>query len=114
VARKVEEARRDPRINAGIKTALERFAARQPHSAGTLRIDDGKAPADNTTFVVSTGLSFVSLDDCNDRDDRDDRDHRENLEKLSALRYYYDLGGCVTVKIASIQGSRRLTFCSFE
>jgi hypothetical protein len=35
-----------------------------------------------------------------------------NLEKLAALRYCYDLGGCVTVKIASIQGSKRLTFCS--
>jgi hypothetical protein len=35
-----------------------------------------------------------------------------NLEKLPALRYRYDLGGCVTVKIASIQGSRRLAFCS--
>jgi hypothetical protein len=35
-----------------------------------------------------------------------------NLEKLAALRYCYDLGGCVTVKIASIQGSRRLAFCS--
>jgi hypothetical protein len=34
-----------------------------------------------------------------------------NLEKLAALRYCYDLGGCVTVKIASIQGSKRLTFC---
>jgi hypothetical protein len=36
----------------------------------------------------------------------------ENFEKLAALRYCYDLGGCVTVKIVSIQGSRRLTFCS--
>jgi hypothetical protein len=35
-----------------------------------------------------------------------------NLEKLAALRYCYDLGGCVTVRIASIQGSKRLTFCS--
>jgi hypothetical protein len=35
-----------------------------------------------------------------------------NLEKLAALRYCYDLGGCVTVKIASIQGSKRSTFCS--
>jgi hypothetical protein len=37
-----------------------------------------------------------------------------NLEKLAARRYCCDLGGCVTVKIASIQGSRRLTFCSIH
>jgi hypothetical protein len=71
--RKVEEARKDPRINKQVNTALERWAARQPQSTGTLRVDDGKAPANNTTFV-STGLSLVSLDDCNDRYDRDDRD----------------------------------------
>jgi hypothetical protein len=35
-----------------------------------------------------------------------------NLEKLPALRNCYDLGGCVTVKITSIQGSGRLAFCS--
>jgi hypothetical protein len=100
VARKVEEARRDPRINAGIKTALERFAARQPQSAGTLRIDDGKAPADNTTFVVSTGLSLVSLDDCNDRDDRDDRDnrdHREDLNDVITIDSRAETAGALTV-----------------
>ncbi|KAF2029776.1 hypothetical protein EK21DRAFT_67069, partial [Setomelanomma holmii] len=32
IARKLEEARKDPKINARIKTALERWAARQPQS----------------------------------------------------------------------------------
>jgi hypothetical protein len=36
----------------------------------------------------------------------------ENLEKLPALRYLYDLGGCVTVKITSTQRSGRSAFCS--
>jgi hypothetical protein len=97
VARKVEEARRDPRINAGIKTALKRFAARQPYSAGTLQIDNGKAPADNTTFVVSTSLSLVSLDDCNNRDDRDDRDHREDLDDVITIDSRAETAGALTV-----------------
>jgi hypothetical protein len=89
ITRKVEEARRDPRINAAIKTALERFAARQPQSARTLRIDDGKPPANTDTFVILTGPSLMikghdSHDDRDghehykDRDNRDDRDDRDN------------------------------------
>ncbi|KAF1938928.1 hypothetical protein EJ02DRAFT_310806, partial [Clathrospora elynae] len=38
--RKVEQVRKDPKINARIKTALERWAARQPQDTGTLRVDD--------------------------------------------------------------------------
>jgi hypothetical protein len=62
LARKVEEARKDPRINTRIKTALERWAARQPQSAGSLRVDDGKPPANTDTFVISTGRSLTTLD----------------------------------------------------
>jgi hypothetical protein len=91
VARKVEEVRRDPRINADIKTALERFAARQPQSAGTLRIDVGKPPANTNTFVVTTGPSLTGHDGDhrndrgdgdhrNDRGDRDDRNNRDDLD----------------------------------
>jgi hypothetical protein len=42
--RKVEEARRDPRIDVRIKEALESWASRHPQSARTLRINNGKAP----------------------------------------------------------------------
>ncbi|KAF2622824.1 hypothetical protein BU25DRAFT_300419, partial [Macroventuria anomochaeta] len=38
--RKVEEARKDPKINARIKTALERWTAHQPQNAGTLRVNN--------------------------------------------------------------------------
>jgi hypothetical protein len=48
-------------MNARIKTALERWAARQPQSARSLRVDDGKPPADTNTFVVTTGPSLTSL-----------------------------------------------------
>jgi hypothetical protein len=51
---KVEEARKDPKIKARIKTALERWAACQPQSAGLLRVDDGKPPVNTNTFVIST------------------------------------------------------------
>jgi hypothetical protein len=71
VARKVEEARRDPKINAAIKTALKRFAARQPQSARTLRINDGKAPANTDTFVVATSLLLTTLS-YDGHDGRDD------------------------------------------
>lgn len=38
-----------------INTALEKWAARQSQSTEPLRTDDGKAPGDSTTFVVSLG-----------------------------------------------------------
>lgn len=65
--RKVEEARKDSKINARIKTALERWAARQPQStgqsSGSLQVDNGQAPANTDTFVVLTGPSLSPLDD---------------------------------------------------
>ncbi|KAF1947379.1 hypothetical protein EJ02DRAFT_417570 [Clathrospora elynae] len=59
--RKVEQARKDPKINARIKTALERWAARQPQDTRTLQVDDGKLPADSSTFVVSNGPLLMTL-----------------------------------------------------
>jgi hypothetical protein len=58
--RKVEEARKDSKIDAQIKTALERWAARQPPSAGSLRVDDGRPPLNTNTFVISTGPSLTT------------------------------------------------------
>ncbi|KAF2203370.1 hypothetical protein GQ43DRAFT_351620, partial [Delitschia confertaspora ATCC 74209] len=40
LVRKVEEARKGSKISARINTALEKWAASQPQSAGKLRIDD--------------------------------------------------------------------------
>jgi hypothetical protein len=78
---KVEEARKDSKIDASIKTALERWAARQSQNTGTLRIDDGRPPADSNTFVVSTGPSLIvhhhghyGHNNHNHRDVHDDRD----------------------------------------
>jgi hypothetical protein len=48
-------------MNVRIKTALERWAARQPQSTRSLRVDDGKPPADTNKFVVTTGPSLTSL-----------------------------------------------------
>ncbi|PWO19496.1 MMS1-N multi-domain protein, partial [Pyrenophora tritici-repentis] len=47
--RKVEEARKDSKINARIKAALERWLTRQPQSNGSLRVDDGEPPANTDT-----------------------------------------------------------------
>jgi hypothetical protein len=55
---KVEEARKDSKMNARIKNALERWAARQPQSARSLRVDDGKPPVNTNTFVISSGSSL--------------------------------------------------------
>jgi hypothetical protein len=63
MTRKVKEARRDPRINAQIKRALKSWAARQPQSARTLQINDGKPPADGNTFAVTVNLSLTTLDE---------------------------------------------------
>ncbi|KAI1515887.1 hypothetical protein KJE20_13861 [Pyrenophora tritici-repentis] len=52
--RKVEEARKDSKINARIKAALARWLAHQPESTGSLRVDDGEPPANTDTFVLST------------------------------------------------------------
>jgi hypothetical protein len=60
--RKVEEARKDSKMDAQIKTALETWAARQPQSTRTLRVDDGKPLVHTDTFVISTGLFLPSLD----------------------------------------------------
>jgi hypothetical protein len=96
VARKVEEARRDPRINADIKTALKRFAARQRQSTRSLRIDNGKPPADTNTFVVTTaGPSLTCYD--NDRDDRDDHDYREDLDEVITIDSGTETTGALTV-----------------
>jgi hypothetical protein len=61
LVRKVEEARKDPKIDVRIKTALERWAARQPQSTGKLRIDDGNPPADGNTFAVTVNISITTL-----------------------------------------------------
>ena len=58
--RKVEEARKDSNINARIKTALVRWAARQPQSAESLQVDDGKPPANSTSCAISIGPSLTS------------------------------------------------------
>ncbi|KAF2621748.1 hypothetical protein BU25DRAFT_314258, partial [Macroventuria anomochaeta] len=63
--RKVEAARKDPKINAQIKTAIDRWTARQPQNAGMLRIDNGRPPADSSTFVVTTAPSLMDLDSHN-------------------------------------------------
>jgi hypothetical protein len=62
MVRKVEEARRDPRINARIKRTLENWAARQPQIVGMLQIDDGKAPNIGNMFMVTTSLSLIGHD----------------------------------------------------
>ncbi|KAI1563873.1 hypothetical protein PtrEW13061_012021, partial [Pyrenophora tritici-repentis] len=64
--RKVEEARKDSKINARIKAALERWLTRQPQSNGSLRVDDGEPPANTDTFVISTGPMLKPLHDGHD------------------------------------------------
>jgi hypothetical protein len=100
MTRKVKEARRDSRTNANVKRAIESWTARQSQSAGKLGIDDGKAPADNNRFVVSTGLSLVSLDDRNHRDNRnhcDDRDGREDLDDVITIDSCTETAGALPV-----------------
>ena len=101
--RKVNEALKNPKLKAIIKKALDKWAAHQPQSVGTLRIDDGKPPADTNTFVVSINSSPTTLsspnlcDPCdkdnkdNDQNDYNDRDiitidgHIEPAEHLTAM-----------------------------
>ncbi|KAI1507131.1 hypothetical protein Ptr86124_013934 [Pyrenophora tritici-repentis] len=68
--RKVEEARKDSKINARIKAALERWLTRQPQSNGSLRVDDGEPPANTDTFVISTGPMLKPLHDGHDSHNR--------------------------------------------
>ncbi|KAK1914257.1 hypothetical protein P3342_007503 [Pyrenophora teres f. teres] len=74
--RKVEQARKDHKVNARIKSALDKWAARQSQSTqqytGTLRIDNGKAPDDNHTFVMSMGIKLGTCDVLDDQNDLDD------------------------------------------
>jgi hypothetical protein len=94
---KFKKAQRDPRINANVKRALESWATCQPQSARTLRIDDGRPPADNNAFVVSTGLLLIghySHDyyDREDRDNCDDRKYREDRNDRNDRN-----GGVITI-----------------
>ncbi|KAF1830910.1 hypothetical protein BDW02DRAFT_641857 [Decorospora gaudefroyi] len=66
--RKVEEARKDSKINARIKAALARGLARQPQSTASLQVDDGKPPVNTETFVISTGPLLKPLRDGHDDD----------------------------------------------
>jgi hypothetical protein len=84
--RKVEEARKDSKIDARIKTALERWEARQPQSTRSLRIDDGRPPADNNAFAMLIGpsllvhyghCSYYNDDDRNNHDLRDVHNDRD-------------------------------------
>ncbi|KAK1918636.1 hypothetical protein P3342_001685 [Pyrenophora teres f. teres] len=74
--RKVEQARKDHKVNARIKSALDKWAARQSQSTqqytGTLRIDNGKAPDDNHTFVMSMGIKLGTCDVLDNQNDLDD------------------------------------------
>jgi hypothetical protein len=60
--RNVEKARKDPKTNARIVTAIERWTAPQLQSArqndASLRIDDSNPPTNINTIVTSTGLSL--------------------------------------------------------
>jgi hypothetical protein len=47
--------------------------------------------------VVSTGLSLVSLDDCNDYDDRDYCDYREDLDDVITIDSRAETAGDLTV-----------------
>lgn len=67
--RKVEEARKDYKINARIKTALARWTAYQPQSTASLQVDDGKPPVNTDTFVISTGPLLKPLRDGQDAHD---------------------------------------------
>ena len=94
-AHKVAEARKDPKINARIKTALEKWAARQPQNtgqnAGSLRVDDGRPPADTNTFVISTGPPRMSPDHddgyhCHDgHDGHDDHDGHDGHDEDDSI-----------------------------
>jgi hypothetical protein len=46
--------------DARIRSALEKWAARQPQSTRSLRVDDGKPPTNTNTFVISTGPSLTT------------------------------------------------------
>jgi hypothetical protein len=72
--RKVKEARKDSKMDARIKHALERWAARQPQSTGSLQVDDGKPPVNTDTFVILTGPSLTLLD----HDGHDGHDRHES------------------------------------
>ncbi|KAI8941682.1 hypothetical protein NX059_002893 [Plenodomus lindquistii] len=70
---KVEEARKDPKTDARINTALEKWAARQLQSAGSLQVDEGKSSANFKSCAISIGPSLTSLDyDGQDGQDDDD------------------------------------------
>ena len=90
MAGKVEEARRDPRINARFKRALESWATHQPQSVRTLRIHDGKAPTDGNTFLVTTGPPLMGHD-------RNDRDDREDLDDVITIDSRTETAGAFTV-----------------
>jgi ribosomal protein L13 len=76
-------------------TALESHRAKEPDVRGLQTIAKARCMKQNIQGMLHCGEHV-----------------RETLKSLQLYAQCYDLGGCVTVKIASIQGSRRLTFCS--
>jgi hypothetical protein len=58
-----------------------------------LRINNSKAPANNTAFVVLTSLSIVSLNDC----DRDNCNYCNNCNNCDGRDYREDLNNVITI-----------------